>query len=93
VKTAVEGVADDVEVDLQDESNCILTMVLNQGVEEKMPPRELEDELFGLLLYVSSSAPRPPSHLLFYVPFMLFMQCRESVQFSQSPLINLVRIT
>jgi hypothetical protein len=73
VKTAVEGVADDVEVDLQDESNCILAMVLNQGVEEKMQPRELEDELFGLLLCVKfCSLYLPYSLLMFRFPFISY---------------------
>jgi hypothetical protein len=35
---------------VEDESDCIITMVLKQGAMEKMPLRELEDEILGLLL-------------------------------------------
>jgi hypothetical protein len=42
-----EGKHDDSQTE---EADCVLIMALKQGVDQKLPQKELEDELMGLLL-------------------------------------------
>jgi hypothetical protein len=52
VNVSIEGLEGE-ESEMYDGSDCVVSLMLAQGAEEKLPPQEIEDEILGQLLYVS----------------------------------------